>query len=45
MALGLALGIAGGIVVSLFAAWHGMSYYFVDKKCERPKFDLIRTVG
>lgn len=33
MALGLALGIAGGVVAALFAAWHGLTYYFVNKKC------------
>ena len=45
MVVGLALGIAGGVIGLLFVAWHGATYYFVNRKCERPKFEIINTIG
>lgn len=40
IAIGLPLGIAGG----LFLAWHGLTYWEVDKKCEKPKYALMKTI-
>jgi hypothetical protein len=28
----------------LFLAWHGLTYWEVDRKCEKPKYALIKTI-
>lgn len=47
MANGVAIGVgtAAGVVAALVAAWHGLTYYEVDVKCEKPKYTVIQTLG
>ena len=47
MANGVAIGVgtAAGVAVALVVAWHGLTYWEVDKKCEKPKYSVIRTLG
>jgi hypothetical protein len=47
MANGVAIGVgtAAGVAVALVAAWHVITYIEVDKKCEKPKYTVIRTLG
>lgn len=47
MANGIAIGVgtAAGVVAALVAAWHGLTYYEVDVKCEKPKYTVIQTLG
>lgn len=47
MASGVAIGVgtAAGVVAALVAAWHALTYYEVDVKCERPKYKVIQTLG
>ena len=44
-AVAVGVGTAAGVVVALVAAWHGLIYYEVDVKCEKPKYTVIRTIG
>jgi SOUL heme-binding protein len=47
MANGVAIGVgtAAGVAVALVAAWHALTYIEVDKKCEKPKYAIVRTLG
>lgn len=41
---GIGLGVAGG-VAAVVGLWHGLTYYEVDVKCEKPKYTVIKTIG
>ena len=46
MPSGVAIGVGTGVAAAvILAAWHGLSYYEVDVKCEKPKYTVIRTLG
>jgi len=47
MANGVAIGVgtAAGVTIALVAAWHGLTYWEVDKKCEKPKYSVVRSLG
>ena len=40
-----AIAVPVSIVGGLFLAWHGLTWWEVDKKCEKPKFTLLKTVS
>lgn len=39
------LGTAAGVAAVLVAAWHGLTYWEVDVKCEKPKYSVVRPLG
>lgn len=40
LGVGLGVGIGG-----LLALWHGLTYYEVDVKCEKPKYSVKKLIG
>ena len=40
-----AIAVPVSIVGGLFLAWHGLTWWEVDNKCEKPKFTLLKTVS
>lgn len=42
--VGVGVGVASA-AVALVAAWHALTYYEVDVKCEKPKFSVVRSIG
>lgn len=43
--LAVGLGTTFGVLGGLFIAWHALTYYEVDIKCERPKFKVVKHLG
>ena len=39
-----AVAVPVAVVGGLFLAWHGLTWWEVDKKCEKPKYELIRSI-
>lgn len=42
--VGIGVGITSA-AVAIVAAWHALTYYEVDMKCEKPKYSIVQYVG
>ena len=45
MVSSVAIAVPLGVVGGLLGLWHGLTYYEVDMKCEKPKYSVMRTLG
>jgi len=43
--VGIGVGTAAGVVGALVIAWHGLTWWEVDVKCEKPAYKVIKTIG
>ncbi|WPT16163.1 Heme-binding-like protein [Picochlorum sp. SENEW3] len=41
----VAIAVPVGIAAGVFALWHGLTYYEVDMKCEKPKYSVLKKLG